>query len=731
MGEPSVLSSVDSFITSRSNNYESNDTQCRDDEDSATSSDDSEGCSSSSSYSHSDYSDDDSESSSSSSSSLSSSMDNEHSIERNGRAHDDNSCVKGSNHSDPISHRSISDNNFFSNDGKNNNASTFRRRRRRVDRTTDDSSTSPSKGAAFYSRTNSTSKRRSHKQSSPGRGTVSVMHSLSSKVLLSSFLFWAIVQIHIILLSNNNNNAIISPIYDEIRSQLFHIEYLLKTRGLSGREKKAWVVARRRNRDNDGRSYNGELLYGGYNHRYDNYNTPDRMERLRQEAKRALGSAAAMDDDEIITNDDYTPYQQSGKPNVKRHKRKNKRSSQENNDGSTRTERLREGCQPLEWHSYHYPNCNEIHEIDLRYVVRKRRYGVDRERLHQDESANNHNDGLPWGFVGNGLWRDVFSCDPHSEISSSSSDAQPSPPAVLKIMKSEHPYDQRNFQRHRRDALVMELLASSHHVVPIYGYCANTVLTRSISHSLDDVIYAREKERIKTWSPDGGYKTKAKIESWMGKDADGELLATRETELGRVRLALGVFRGLMDLHEGVGYKNAKGNEVEWLPIIHADLQAKQYLVDSTTGMIYLNDFNRCRFVTKKDTNATDNHLESCPVYIPTSPGSSRSPEEYDSAPLSEKLDVYSAGNILYGIITGERPWDNERGKHIKASIQRGDRPEVDEAIRNDVGSVDWELTKLLDRVYEGDPEKRASAKEVVRELENLLEKLLQKERKTS
>lgn len=358
----------------------------------------------------------------------------------------------------------------------------------------------------------------------------------------------------------------------------------------------------------------------------------------------------------------------------------------------------------------------QIHEIDLKSVVRKRRFGVD--ILHDETTNGGTNTTFPWGFVGNGLWRDVFSCDPHQEVDPSKDMA----PVVLKMMKSEHAYDQRNFQRHRRDALVMELLSSSHHVVPIYGYCANTVLTQAISHTLDDVIYAREKESVKSWSPEGGYKTKPKIESWMGRDERGELVATRETESGRIRLALGVFRGLMDLHEGVGYKNREGEAIEWLPIIHADLQAKQYLVDSITGDIYLNDFNRCRFVTKKESNITSkSSLEACPVYIPTSPGSYRSPEEYDSSPLTEKLDVYSAGNILFGIITGERPWGDQRGKHIKSSIQRGDRPEINETIRNAAGTVDAELTRLLDRVYESDPTKRASAKEIVNELEKLLE----------
>ena len=153
-------------------------------------------------------------------------------------------------------------------------------------------------------------------------------------------------------------------------------------------------------------------------------------------------------------------------------------------------------------------------------------------------------------------------------------------------------------------------------------------------------------------------------------------------------------------------------------------------MDSRTGDIYLNDFNRCRFLPKRDLlpaadaptrsgNATI--LEACPVYIPSAPGASRSPEEYDLGPLTEKLDVYSAGNILYGIITGVRPWNGDRGKHVKTAIQRGDRPPVNATAQ---GSVDAELARLLDRTYERDPAARASAKEIVAALEALLDREL-------
>jgi len=474
-----------------------------------------------------------------------------------------------------------------------------------------------------------------------------------------------------------------------------------------------------------------------------------RKERVK-EARKVLGSAAIGDDDDeeeeeevVFDNEGYIKDSggrrreqiNNNSRGGRRKKKKNKKSR--DSEGSSKVERLKPGCSPLEWHSYHFPNCNEIHEIDLRAAVRHPRESFVRQRIIATTTSDGTNatdasaPPFPWGFVSNGLWRDVFSCDPREEVTSSiEAPISPMPPAVLKVMKREHEYDQRNFQRHRRDALVMERLSSSHHLVAIYGYCANTVLTQAISHTLDDVIYARENERKKIWNPRNGYQVKPPLESWMGKDDNGELLATRETELGRIRLALGVFRGLMDLHEGDGT-----TDMEWLPVIHADLQAKQYLVDSDTGKVYLNDFNRCRFIAKKDspipaannvTLATNvgTHIQSCPVYIPTAPGYARSPEEYNNAPLTEKLDIYSAGNILYGIITGKKPWNGERGKHIKDDIQTGKRPEVDAAIRDAEGTVDAELVRLLDRVYEADPDERASAKEVVVALEQLLEKVL-------
>ena len=488
-----------------------------------------------------------------------------------------------------------------------------------------------------------------------------------------------------------------------------------------------------------GTGYIDNEYFHDYSNRYTQKKSSEDMMRLRKqrakEAREALGSAAMSSDK---GDDDFEGGGRKRRKNRNSNRSGRKRKKSRDEEGFTKKERLSEGCSALEWHSYHFPNCNDIHDIDLGAVVRNPRENYRRKMAATSDEVNETtSESFPWGFVSNGLWRDVFSCDPRGEVTNSiESSFSAMPPAVLKIMKREHDYDVRNFQRHRRDALVMERLSSSHHLVPIYGYCANTVLTQAISHTLDDVIYARENEMKKKWNPRNGYQTKPPLESWMGKDENGELLATRETELGRINLALGVFRGLADLHEGDGT-----TDMDWLPVIHADLQAKQYLVDSDTGKVYLNDFNRCRFMGKKNVNSTyaidvtleannaDHEtasIQSCPIHIPTAPGYARSPEEYNSAPLTEKLDVYSAGNILYGIITGNKPFNGERGKHIKQDIQNGKPPEVDPSIRDQKGTVDAELAGILDRVYEVDPDKRASAKEIVVALEILLQDALSK-----
>ncbi|GAX23734.1 hypothetical protein FisN_12Hh311 [Fistulifera solaris] len=319
------------------------------------------------------------------------------------------------------------------------------------------------------------------------------------------------------------------------------------------------------------------------------------------------------------------------------------------------SEELAEGCVRPEWQERAFPNCNEMHEIDLLST------------LIRSETEDTATDGI--GFLDSGLWRSVWAVDPRPVMRT---------PVVLKMMKQKHAVDERNFDRHRRDALVMEQLTYSPNVVDIYSYCGNSVLTEFIPVPLDALIGAEEK--IDT-SKTGGL--------------------SRDSPDGRLRLALDVARGMKALHEIPGG-----------PIIHADIQPRQFLV-SSNGVLKVNDFNRCRFMGQ------DARGIPCKLMIPSAPGKARSPEEYEGEQLDEKLDIYSIANVYFEILTGVNPWRTKTADETQRLVKQGVKPLIRDEFRKP-GTSDEFLADLTLKAYSMLPIDRPSAAQLVDAIENYL-----------
>jgi hypothetical protein len=174
---------------------------------------------------------------------------------------------------------------------------------------------------------NQSRKRKSKKSSSLAHRSLHYMHSTtcSTKLLCISFAVWTTIQLYILFGFHTNY------LYQTIRNGMYHTEFVLRdTRGWSGRQKKAWMRGHAHEDD-----YHPQRYY-----------SPAQMEELRQqryrEAKLALGSAAEDLDEDYLFNKKNNYH--LGKPNTRRNKRSNKSDSH----GSTRDERLREGCAELE-----------------------------------------------------------------------------------------------------------------------------------------------------------------------------------------------------------------------------------------------------------------------------------------------------------------------------------------------------------------------------------------------
>jgi len=358
-------------------------------------------------------------------------------------------------------------------------------------------------------------------------------------------------------------------------------------------------------------------------------------------------------------------------------------------------------CAPHKWHSYSFPTCNDVHDIDLRSIEERSRFSRSRSNNHNNSTTNNNNHNSKHqnstttsqkiGYLARGYWRSVWAVDPREiEILSgkraeSSRSSSTSETIVLKMMRMIHNVTDRNFDRHRRDALVMERLSASPHVADVYGFCGNSVLTEFIGMTMEELslLKAGDAKHV--------------------NDAKSSMIRFLRTSTDRLRLALQVAQGVQALHQVSGG-----------PIIHTDIMAKQFLV-TPTGDVKINDFNRCRFMGYHKKTG-----KACNFRISMAPGNARSPEEYDmSAWQDEKLDVFSMANVLYGIVTGIIPWDRYPSWSDilqRRLIRAGVTPWMPYRYRQS----DPALVAITKKAYTRDAAQRPSAATIVKWLEEAL-----------
>eukprot|EP00566_Odontella_aurita_P018632 CAMPEP_0113536478 /NCGR_PEP_ID=MMETSP0015_2-20120614/6279_1 /TAXON_ID=2838 /ORGANISM="Odontella" /LENGTH=328 /DNA_ID=CAMNT_0000435839 /DNA_START=548 /DNA_END=1534 /DNA_ORIENTATION=- /assembly_acc=CAM_ASM_000160 len=231
---------------------------------------------------------------------------------------------------------------------------------------------------------------------------------------------------------------------------------------------------------------------------------------------------------------------------------------------------------------------------------------------------------------------------------------------VLKSKRYEHDFTDRNFHRYEKEATSMEKLTSSPHIVDIFGFCGGTSL----------------------------------IEYSDGGDLGVNAMTNRDSlsQLDKLRIAHSITVAVADMHS--------------LPIAHTDITIWQFL--KIKGSYKLNDFNRARWMRrdKKDPN------KDCGFKVNKNGGKWRAPEEYAYEEETEKVDVFSLGNVLYVLLTGQDVFVGTKSGDVPKSVQRGSRPRIPSDIRDNADSVDSSLMIAIQMCQVQDPEKRSSAKKV-------------------
>ena len=238
---------------------------------------------------------------------------------------------------------------------------------------------------------------------------------------------------------------------------------------------------------------------------------------------------------------------------------------------------LKDECTlPYKWQSSSHPNCNFIHEMDL-------------SSLHHPTSStmnnNNNNDGTEkdkywlkhWKekqvnrvtLLTNGYWRDVWNVQDT---------------VVVKTLRLIHEFDDRNYDRHRRDAIAMERLSKSPYILDIYGYCSNTALhPYSSQGDINDLLWPLHPK-------DDG-------------DIDNDHLLSSQQLL---QIAQNITLAIHHVHT-IDHPTKPS-------MAHTDITTGQFI--NINGAYQLNDFNRVRFISIQN----DHQDQICPYRIGRNPG---------------------------------------------------------------------------------------------------------------
>lgn len=192
---------------------------------------------------------------------------------------------------------------------------------------------------------------------------------------------------------------------------------------------------------------------------------------------------------------------------------------------------------------------------------------------------------------------------------------------------------------------------------------------------------------------------------------DGPSLRTHLARKGPLD-PLTVLRIALQIAKGLEASHAQG-------VTHRDIKPANIVLDIPTGRVKLTDFGLAHI----DGDARLTHIgfvSGTPAYM--------SPEQAMGDPIDHRSDLFSLGSVLYAMVTGQSPFDDDRtfaGERTFAALDRvrSTEPESAQSINPEVPSS---LSDLIRWLHSKDPKNRpSSAAEVARILKQQLDHLRQ------
>lgn len=184
----------------------------------------------------------------------------------------------------------------------------------------------------------------------------------------------------------------------------------------------------------------------------------------------------------------------------------------------------------------HHPNCNDFHQFDL---------GRDYSEVIASADYDSY-------LVSQGFYRDVW-------VHSKPMDHPVK--TILKTTRTKFDFNYRNLMDVQREALVMDRLATSDHIVTGLGHCGASLLVEAVPFEVEEYVV-----------PGTGYHESGLINEPRNSFEPRE----------KLQMALEMAESLAELH---GYMGGV--------MVHGDVQLSQWL-RTRDGRVKLGDFNSAR-----------------------------------------------------------------------------------------------------------------------------------------
>ncbi|MBK7857232.1 MAG: serine/threonine protein kinase [Archangiaceae bacterium] len=163
---------------------------------------------------------------------------------------------------------------------------------------------------------------------------------------------------------------------------------------------------------------------------------------------------------------------------------------------------------------------------------------------------------------------------------------------------------------------------------------------------------------------------------------------------------------LTEVCRALGYAHDRTRAGVRLNIVHRDVCPNNVLV-SDSGEVKLADFGIAKARIRTSTSAIGT-VAGKPSYM--------SPEQASGEPLDARSDLFSAGTLLYYLLTGELPFRAPNERELMVRVASGEFIAPNKV----KGSLPKELTKLVLEAMKRDPAQRfQSAQEMIGALEKV------------